>query len=150
MPPVLPLGTSAHHFRNHYTRHPVPIRRQLASGKTGCPQALTFDVTAACSGFIFALNVAEQYLKTGFCKHVLVVASEVMSRTLNWKDRTTCILWGDGAGAIILTTENTPHQLLSTHVHTDGANGQNLLLPGGGSSTTPISYESVDRHMHTP
>ena len=126
-----------------------PSAANWLQAKLDAPQALTFDVSAACSGFIFALNVAEQYLKTGFCKHVLVVASEVMSRTLNWKDRTTCILWGDGAGAVILTTENTPHQILSTHVHTDGANGQNLLLPGGGSSTTPISYESVDRHMHT-
>jgi 3-oxoacyl-[acyl-carrier-protein] synthase-3 len=109
---------------------------------------VTFDVTAACSGFIFALNVAEQYLKNKTFNTVLVVASEVMSRTLNWKDRTTCILWGDGAGAALLTRGREGHQLLSTHLHTDGANGQDLLLPGGGSKTTPISHESVDRGLH--
>ena len=112
------------------------------------PQAVTFDVAAACSGFIFALNVAEQYLKTGASKRVLVVASEIMTRTVNWKDRTTCILWGDGAGAAVLSLGNEGPEILSTHIHTDGANGQDLLLPGGGSKTTPISHESVDKGLH--
>jgi 3-oxoacyl-[acyl-carrier-protein] synthase-3 len=71
-----------------------------------------------------------------------------MSRTLNWKDRSTCILWGDGAGAALLTLANEGHELLSTHLHTDGAKGQDLLLPGGGSKTTPISHESVDKGLH--
>ncbi|RJR52779.1 MAG: ketoacyl-ACP synthase III [Desulfobacteraceae bacterium] len=113
------------------------------------PQAVTFDVTAACSGYIFGLNVATQYLLSGHSKCVLVVAAEVMTRTLNWKDRTTCILWGDGAGAAVLTKGSGGHQLLSTHIHTDGANGKDLLLPGGGSRTTPISHESVDKGLHT-
>lgn len=113
------------------------------------PQAVTFDVAAACSGFIFALNVAEQYLKTGASNYILVVASEVMTRTLDWTDRTTCILWGDGAGAAILAMGREGPELLSTHLHTDGASGQDLLLPGGGSRTTPISHESVDKGLHT-
>lgn len=113
------------------------------------PQAVTFDVAAACSGFIFALNVAEQYLKTGASNYILVVASEVMTRTLDWTDRTTCILWGDGAGAAILAMGQEGPELLSTHLHTDGASGQDLLLPGGGSRTTPISHESVDKGLHT-
>jgi 3-oxoacyl-[acyl-carrier-protein] synthase-3 len=95
------------------------------------------------------LNVATQYLLTGYSKHVLVVGAEVMTRTLNWKDRTTCILWGDGAGAAVLSNDKGGHRLLSTHVHTDGKNGQDLLLPGGGSRTTPISHESVDKGLHT-
>jgi len=111
-------------------------------------RAVTFDVTAACSGFIFALNVAEQYLKNKTVKNVLVVAAEIMTRTLNWKDRTTCILWGDGAGAALLTLGTEGHELLSTHLHTDGAKGQDLLLPGGGSKTTPISHDSVDQGAH--
>jgi 3-oxoacyl-[acyl-carrier-protein] synthase-3 len=126
-----------------------PSAANWLQAKLGATRAVTFDVTAACSGFIFALNVAEQYLKAGFCDNVLVVASEVMSRVLDWKDRTTCILWGDGAGAVILKREEGDHQLLSSHIHTDGANGQNLLMPGGGSKTTPISYESVDKGLHT-
>jgi 3-oxoacyl-[acyl-carrier-protein] synthase-3 len=125
-----------------------PSAANWLQAKLDAPQAVTFDVTAACSGFIFALNVAEQYLKTGACKHVLVVASEIMTRTLNWKDRSTCILWGDGAGATVLTAGNTGPELLSTHLHTDGSRGQDLLLPGGGSKTTPISHESVDKGVH--
>jgi 3-oxoacyl-[acyl-carrier-protein] synthase-3 len=93
--------------------------------------------------------MAEQYLKTGAYKNVLVVASEVMTRTLNWKDRTTCILWGDGAGAAVVALDTEGPQILSTHIHTDGFNGQDLLLPGGGSKTTPISHESVDKGLHS-
>jgi 3-oxoacyl-[acyl-carrier-protein] synthase-3 len=125
-----------------------PSAANWLQAKLDAPQAVTFDVAAACSGFIFALNVAEQYLKNKTFKTVLVVAAEVMSRTLNWKDRTTCILWGDGAGAALLTLGTKGHELLSTHLHTDGANGRDLLLPGGGSKTTPISHESVDKGLH--
>jgi 3-oxoacyl-[acyl-carrier-protein] synthase-3 len=125
-----------------------PSAANWLQAKLDAPRAVTFDVTAACSGFIFALNVAEQYLKNKTVKHVLVVAAEVMSRTLDWKDRATCILWGDGAGAALLTLGTEGHELLSTHLHTDGAKGQDLLLPGGGSKTTPISHESVDKGLH--
>ncbi len=125
-----------------------PSAANWLQAKLDAPQALTFDVTAACSGFIFALNIAEQYLRTGARKRVLVVASEIMSRTLNWKDRSTCILWGDGAGAVVMILGDSGHELLSTSVHTDGAGGKDLLLPGGGSKTTPISHESVDRGEH--
>jgi 3-oxoacyl-[acyl-carrier-protein] synthase-3 len=127
-----------------------PSAANWLQAKLDCPQAVTFDVTAACSGFIFSLNVAEQYLRTGASKYVLVVGAEVMTRTLDYTDRTTCILWGDGAGAAILTLgDGDGHLLLSTHVHTDGFNGRDLLLPGGGSKTTPISHESVDKKLHT-
>ena len=125
-----------------------PSAANWLQAKLNAPRAVTFDVTAACSGFIFALNIAEQYLKNKTVKNVLVVAAEVMSRTLNWQDRSTCILWGDGAGAALLTLGTEGHELLSTHVHTDGAKGQDLLLPGGGSKTTPISHESVAKGLH--
>jgi 3-oxoacyl-[acyl-carrier-protein] synthase III len=126
-----------------------PSAANWLQAKLDAPQAVTFDVAAACSGFIFALNVAEQYLKNRTWKHILVVASEVMTRTLDWTDRTTCILWGDGAGAAVLTLGDEGHEILSTHIHTDGENGQDLLMPGGGSKTTPISHESVDKKLHT-
>jgi 3-oxoacyl-[acyl-carrier-protein] synthase-3 len=125
-----------------------PSAANWLQAKLEAPQAVTFDITAACSGFIFGLNVAEQYLKNKTMKYILVVASEVMTRTVNWKDRTTCILWGDGAGAAVLALGNTGSELLSTHIHTDGKNGQDLLMPGGGSKTTPISHESVDKGLH--
>jgi 3-oxoacyl-[acyl-carrier-protein] synthase-3 len=126
-----------------------PAAANWLQAKLDAPQAVTFDISAACSGFIFGLNVAEQYLKLGTYNYILVVASEIMTRTLDWTDRNTCILWGDGAGAAVVTTGGSGHEILSTHIHTDGANGQDLLLPGGGSRTTPISHESVDKGLHT-
>jgi len=125
-----------------------PSAANWLQAKLDAPQAVTFDISAACSGFIFALNVAEQYLRTGAAKLILVVASEVMTRTLDWTDRNSCILWGDGAGAAVLALGRNGPEILSTHLHTDGVNGQDLLMPGGGSKTTPISHESVDKKLH--
>ncbi len=125
-----------------------PAAANWLEARLGATRAVSFDVTAACSGFVFGLNLAEQYLKNRTYKTILVVAAEVMSRTLNWQDRATCILWGDGAGAAILSLGDRGPELLSTCLHTDGANGQDLLLPGGGSRTTPISHDSVDRGAH--
>ena len=139
-----------------------PAGANWLEAKLGAQRAVSFDVTAACCGFVFGLSVAQQYLKTGAVKNALVVASEVMSRCQDWTDRENCILWGDGAGAVVLTafdcSNDDPLQsdpkrvigeILSVHIHSDGANGQNLLMPGGGSRTTPISYESVDKKLHT-
>ena len=87
-----------------------PAAANWLQAKLDAPQAITFDIAAACSGYIFGLNVAEQYLKNKTVTHVLVVGAEVISRTVNWKDRSTCILWGDGAGAAVLTHGNDGHQ----------------------------------------
>jgi 3-oxoacyl-[acyl-carrier-protein] synthase-3 len=126
-----------------------PAGANWLQAKMNCPKAVTFDVTAACTGFIFALSVAEQYLRNRTFKNALVVASEIMTRTVDYTDRSSCILWGDGAGAaVVIPTEESQNGILSIHIHTDGANGENLLMPGGGSMTTPISHESVDRKLH--
>ncbi len=125
-----------------------PAGANWLEAKLGAVNAVSMDITAACTGFIFALSVAEQYLKNGTFKNALVVASEVMTRTVDWTDRTSCILWGDGAGAVVLKEVDEDSGILSIHIHTDGANGDSLLLPGGGSKTTPISHESVDRKLH--
>lgn len=126
-----------------------PAGANWLEGKLGAVNAVSMDITAACTGFIFALSVAEQYLKNGTFKNALVVASEVMTRTVDWTDRTSCILWGDGAGAVVLKeVDEEDRGILSIHIHTDGANGDSLLLPGGGSKTTPISHESVDKKLH--
>jgi 3-oxoacyl-[acyl-carrier-protein] synthase-3 len=139
-----------------------PAGANWLEAKLGADKAVSFDVTAACSGFIFGLSVAEQYLKAGTFKTALVASVEIMTRTLDWTDRESCILWGDGSGAAVLRAfGNSPGEgplqhrgqevgeILSVHIHTDGAGGDNLLLPGGGSRTTPISYESVDKKLHT-
>lgn len=125
-----------------------PAGANWLEAKLGCQKAVSFDVTAACSGFIFALHVADRIIKSGANKVALVAAGEIMSRVVNWKERESCILWGDGAGAAIVTETSQGAEILSTHIHTDGANGDTLLMPGGGSKTTPISYDSVDKGLH--
>ncbi len=128
-----------------------PSGANWLEGKLDAVNAVSFDVTAACSGYLFALSVAMQYLKNGVYKNALVVASEVMSRVVNWYDRETCILWGDGAGGCFLSAEEKYKDfpvLKNVYIHTDGKNGNNLLMPGGGSKTTPISHESVDAKLH--
>ena len=125
-----------------------PAGANWLEAKLGCDNAVSFDVTAACTGFIFSLHVATALIKAGMNKKALVVAGEIMSRTVNWKERESCILWGDGAGAVVITETASGAEVLSTHVHTDGKNGSELLMPGGGSITTPISHESVDKGLH--
>jgi 3-oxoacyl-[acyl-carrier-protein] synthase-3 len=89
-----------------------------------------FDIQAVCTGFVYALAIAEKFIKTGSSRKALVVGAEVFSRILNWKDRTTCVLFGDGAGAVILeASEETG--ILSTHIHADGQYENLLLVPYG-------------------
>jgi 3-oxoacyl-[acyl-carrier-protein] synthase-3 len=126
-----------------------PCGANWLQAKLDAPQAISFDVTAACSGFLFVLDVASRYMQAGAGKTMLVVASEVMTRVQDWTDRANCILWGDGSGAVVLKAEQGAPQIIENFIGTDGANGQNLLVPGGGSRVTPISHESVDKKMHT-
>lgn len=126
-----------------------PSCANVLERKLGADRAVSFDVTAACAGFIFALDVARKYLETGAAQTVLVVATEVMTRVQDWTDRANCVLWGDGAGVAVLKAEEGGRQLLNTYIGSDGANGQNLLVPGAGSATTPITHESVDAKVHT-
>ncbi|OPY80734.1 MAG: 3-oxoacyl-(acyl-carrier-protein) synthase 3 [Syntrophorhabdus sp. PtaU1.Bin153] len=125
-----------------------PAGSNWLEAKLNCDNAVSFDITAACSGFIFALHVADKLIEAGANKMALVIGSEIMTRVINWQERESCILWGDGAGAAVVTESETGAQILSTHIHTDGKNGDTLLMPGGGSKTTPISHESVDKGLH--
>jgi 3-oxoacyl-[acyl-carrier-protein] synthase-3 len=93
----------------------------------GCP---AFDVQAVCAGFVYALSVADKFVRTGSARHALVVGSETFSRILNWEDRSTCVLFGDGAGAVVLGAADSPG-ILSTHLHADGAYKEMLEIPGG-------------------
>src|SRR5512136_1043362 len=109
-----------------------PAGANWLEAKLGADRAVSFDVTAACSGFVFGLSVAEQYLKVGTFKTALVASVEIMSRTLDWTDRESCILWGDGSGAAVLRAydhfPDEKSEMRSVHIHTDGASGDNLLL----------------------
>lgn len=98
---------------------------QARLGIKNCP---AFDLSAACTGFIYALSVADQYIKTGFAKTILVVASEIMSRLVDWDDRKTCVLFGDGAGAVILQASDAPG-IRSTHIHANGEYQALLWVP---------------------
>ena len=104
--------------------------------KLGARKAFAFDVSAACSGFIFALSNAVNYHRLGGVRRSLVIGSEVMTRTVDWKDRNTCVLFGDGAGAVVLVSEEGERGILSTHLHSDGNFSELLYQPGLGASPT--------------
>lgn len=108
----------------------------------GCP---AFDVQAVCSGFVYALSVADQFVKTGMSKRALVVGAETLSRITDWSDRNTCVLFGDGAGAVLLEASEQPG-ILSTHIHADGQYEELLHVPSGPSklpSTDAIAERSM-------
>jgi len=105
-----------------------PSTACLVQQRLGIRRCAAFDVQAACSGFIFALSVADQYVRSGHAKRVLVIGSEINSRIVDWSDRSTCILFGDGAGAVLLEASDTPG-ILSTHIHSDGQYQDLLFLP---------------------
>ncbi|MFH5923802.1 beta-ketoacyl-ACP synthase III [Roseomonas xinghualingensis] len=104
--------------------------------KLGITQGFSFDISAACTGFIYALGVADSMIRAGNCRNVLVVGAEAFTRILDWNDRGTCVLFGDGAGAVLLRAtedsgESNPRGILSTHLHSDGRHGDILQVEGG-------------------
>ncbi len=104
-----------------------------------------FDVQAVCSGFIYGLSVADNFIKAGQAKTVLVIGAETFSRILNWEDRQTCVLFGDGAGAVVLRGEDTENQgILSTHIHSDGNLYDLLYVDGGPSSTGTAGHVRME------
>lgn len=109
---------------------------------SGCP---AFDIQAVCSGFVYALSVADQFIKTGMAKRALVVGAETLSRITNWEDRNTCVLFGDGAGAVILEASDKPG-ILSTHIHSDGQYEELLHVPSGPSKL-PVTDAVAERTM---
>ena len=116
---------------------------QQKLGNSGSP---AFDIQAVCTGFIYGLSVADQFIKTGMAKKVLVVGAESMSRITNWEDRNTCILFGDGAGAVVLEA-STEEGILSTHIHADGKHEELLHVPSGISNvakTDDISERTMN------
>ncbi len=117
-------------------------RVQAALGRPGVP---AFDLQAVCSGFVYGLATADNFIKAGQAKCAVVIGAEVFSRLLDWKDRTTCVLFGDGAGAVVLTAENgegttKDRGILSTHLHSDGTFYDMLYADGGPSSTQTTGF----------
>lgn len=125
-----------------------PSAANWLQAKLDAPRAATFDVTAACSGFIYAMNIAEQYLKNKTVGNVLIVGAEIMTRVVDWNDRSSCVLWGDGAGAAVLALGDSGPEILWTQIGSDGSNGHTLLFPGAGSMASPVTHETVDEGRH--
>lgn len=114
-------------------------------------EPIAFDISAACSGFIYGLSVAEGLLKTGKSKNLLLIAADTLSKFTNWKDRNTCVLFGDGAGAMLLTTtedNNEEDAIVSICLGADGNYDELLYVPAGGSRM-PASFETVEKNLHT-
>lgn len=122
-----------------------PATACLVQARLGATRAFAFDVSAACTGFLYGLSVADQYVRSGAARTVLVIGAEVLSRVIDWTDRTTCILFGDGAGAVVLRAEQGDRGILSTHVHADGALWDFIHVPGGGSRHPPSEDTLVRR-----
>ncbi len=126
---------------------PFPSTACLVQRKLGAGRAAAFDIEAACSGFIFALEIGMQFIASRTYETVLVIGAEKLSSIVNWKDRNTCVLFGDGAGAAILQNRPQSHGLLTAVMGSDGNKADLLSMPGGGSAC-PATPESVAQGLH--
>jgi len=125
-----------------------PSTACLIQDRIGASKAWGFDISAACSGFAYALTVGAQFVGAGSHKKVLVIGSDVMTSILNYEDRATCVLFGDGAGAVLLEpADNGNEGILDFEHDIDGSGGCNLYMPAGGS-LNPSTHETVDKRMH--
>jgi 3-oxoacyl-[acyl-carrier-protein] synthase-3 len=122
-----------------------PSTACLLQQRLGVRGSTAFDIQAVCTGFVYALGVADKFIKTGSAKCALVVGAETLSRIVDWSDRDTCILFGDGAGAVILEASDEPG-ILSSHLHADGAYEGLLSVPGGISAGFDMDLEKGDSH----
>lgn len=122
---------------------PMPACAVFVQKKLGAGSVPSFDVSAACAGFLYGLSIADQFIRSGMMKRVLVVGVELLSRILNWKDRTTCVLFGDGAGAVVLgPAEDDGRGVLSTRLYTDSTLAESLCIPAGGSKE-PLTPQAL-------
>jgi 3-oxoacyl-[acyl-carrier-protein] synthase-3 len=126
---------------------PIPATACLLQHRLGCHRAAAFDMQAGCSGFIYAQSVAKQFILSGRCRHVLVVGAELLSKFLDWSDRTTCVIFADGAGAAVMSEGTLPRGILASALHSDGSMSDFITLEGGGSMH-PASAETVASGMH--
>ena len=118
-------------------------------GVSGCA---AFDLSAACAGFVYGLSIADAFVRAGSFKTVLVIGVEILSTITDWTDRNTCVLFGDGAGAVVIQAEDQPEGqkprgILSTHIHADGSGAESLLLPAGGTRM-PITQLVIDEKLN--
>jgi 3-oxoacyl-[acyl-carrier-protein] synthase-3 len=128
--------------------YPLPATAVLVATELGATRAAGFDLQAACSGFLFALAAGDSFIRSGMYRQVLVIGVEVLSRFLDWSDRTTCVLFGDGAGAVLLSASDQPGGLLGSELFSDGTGCEGIIVPAGGS-VRPASAQTVADRQHT-
>jgi 3-oxoacyl-[acyl-carrier-protein] synthase-3 len=126
---------------------PIPATSCLIQHALGAKGAAAFDMQAGCSGFIYAQSVAKQFLLTGRCRHILVIGAELLSKFLDWSDRTTCVIFADGAGAVVMSQGTLPRGVLASSMHTDGSMSDFIVLEGGGCKFPPTA-ETVHDGLH--
>lgn len=131
-----------------------PASATIVQHNLGVHGGVAFDVAAVCSGFLYAFSVAESMIRAGSAKNALVIGAETFSRILDWEDRTTCVLFGDGAGAVVLCGEESENGVLATMLHADGRHNQLLYVDGGPSTTGTVGKlrmkgQEVFRHAVT-
>jgi 3-oxoacyl-[acyl-carrier-protein] synthase-3 len=124
-----------------------PSTASLVQDALGAVRAGAFDLSAGCSGFVYALGMASDAIRAGSADHVLIVGSETLSRVTDWTDRNTCVLFGDGAGAVVVSVCATPCGVMASILGSDGSGGELLIIPGGGSHI-PASHESISNGDH--
>lgn len=128
--------------------YPFPAAACVVQEKLGAHRAAAFDLSAGCTGFMYAITVGAQFINTGMYRNVLIIGAETLSRILNWEDRTTCVLFGDGAGAVVLQPVSQGKGLLACELGSDGT-GVPLLLVTAGGSRYPASEETVAQKQHS-
>jgi 3-oxoacyl-[acyl-carrier-protein] synthase-3 len=127
--------------------YPFPSTANVISDKTGMKNAWSFDVNAACSGFLYALTTGSQFIETGKYKKVIVIGVDKMSSIIDYEDRATCVIFGDGGGAVLLEPNTEGLGVVDSILHSDGSGRKYLVQPGGGSLNPP-THETVDKRMH--
>jgi len=126
---------------------PIPATACSIQHELGCVNAAAFDLAAGCSGFLYAQQVAKQFVVSGRHSHVLVIGAELLSKYLDWTDRTTCVIFADGAGAAVMSTGAAPRGVLSSKLHSDGSMADFICMPGGGVLHPP-GQAMIDQRLH--
>jgi len=127
---------------------PFPSTACFLQNRLGASRAVGFDINATCSGFLYALYIADVFIRSGMHRKILVVGAEVLSKVTDWKDRTTCVIFGDGAGAAIVESTSEDRGILSMSINSDGSLWELINIPGGGSRN-PASTDTLKKGLHS-
>lgn len=129
--------------------YPWPATACIVQNNLGAKNAYAYDISAACSGFVYALSSAADFLEAGRGKKALVIGSEILSRVIDWSDRNTCVLFGDGAGAVVLDLQDGDSGILSSHMHSDGSYLELLYQPGFGTKNVATPEAIADKQNYS-